>query len=197
MPRLFLSHAWAVDEKGRNNHARVRRVKRALEARGYETWFDDDRIGGNLEHSVADGIETSDAVVVFLTRTYCEKINAAARDPHIRDWCAAEWTYASARQKLLIPVVMDPSMRNPRDWPVGVVLLQLGSRLCADMSGDVVEDGMPQLLRSLQQASILPKAEPSHMSHLGTLASARSSSHVASAPCLVRGASSHSKSGRW
>lgn len=184
MTRLFLSHAWASDERGRDNHARVRRVKRALESHGYETWFDDDRIGGNLEHSVADGIETSDAVVVFLTRAYCEKINAAARDPRIRDWCAAEWTYASARQKLLVPVVMDASMRNPRHWPVGVVLLQLGSRMCADMSGDAVHDGMPSLLRSLEQSGLAPAANDARRGR--GLALSRASSATASAPCLSR-----------
>ena len=135
-PQLFLSHAWARDELGRDNHQRVAQLLSALQRLGWSTWYDEDNIQGNMDASVADGIEGAAAMVVCLTRKYCEKINGNARTPWARDWCLKEWTYANTRRKMLLPVVMEPCMQRPKDWPVGMVLLELGSQLCVDASGD-------------------------------------------------------------
>jgi hypothetical protein len=40
-PKVFLSHAWAKDELGRDNHERVKEMNRLLKMQGMETWFDE------------------------------------------------------------------------------------------------------------------------------------------------------------
>lgn len=156
MGQLFLSHAWCPDELARDNHARVERLLRALEQLGWSTWYDENNIQGNMDASVADGIEAADAVIVCLTRKYCEKINQSARSPWSRDWCLKEWTYANARRKLLVPVIMEPSMKSPRDWPVGTVLLELASQLCVDASYDEIERAAPAIHRLLSRHNLSP-----------------------------------------
>ena len=37
----FLSHNWGRDAQGRDNHARVAKISKALQRRGISTWFDD------------------------------------------------------------------------------------------------------------------------------------------------------------
>ena len=173
MAQLFLSHAWAVDELGRDNHERVERLLRALERLGWSTWFDENNIGGNMDASVADGIEGADAVIVCLTKKYCEKINDSARSQWRRDWCLKEWTYANTRRKLLLPLIMEPCMKRSKDWPVGMVLLELGSTLCADASSDDIEAAATGVHRLLQRYGLTPAR---------TLHKQKS---VASAPCLA------------
>ena len=174
MAQLFLSHAWALDDIGRDNHARVQRLLCALERLGWSTWFDENNIGGNMDASVADGIEQATAVIVCLTKKYCEKINESARSPWRRDWCLKEWTYANTRRKLLLPVIMESCMKNPRDWPVGMVLLELGSTLCVDASSDDVESGALGIHRLLLRYGLTPAK------------ALKRQSAVASAPCLPR-----------
>ena len=44
----FLTHDWGDDELGRSNHARVAEVNRLLKAAGFVTWFDEDRMQGDI-----------------------------------------------------------------------------------------------------------------------------------------------------
>lgn len=41
---------------------------------GVVTWFDADRMTGHVKKAIIQGIDSSDAVVVFLTRTYLDKV---------------------------------------------------------------------------------------------------------------------------
>lgn len=159
MPQLFFSHAWAVDELGRDNHQRVERLLGALRRLGWSTWFDEHNIGGNMDASVAQGLEDATVVVVCLTRKYCEKINQNAKSPWARDWCLKEWTYANTRRKMLVPIIMEPCMASPCDWPVGMVLMELGSQLCVNASSDDVEAAAPAVHRLLCRYGLVPEAQ--------------------------------------
>ena len=44
----FLSHDWGVDSEGRNNHARVSKINKALRDAGVRTWFDEEQMHGAL-----------------------------------------------------------------------------------------------------------------------------------------------------
>lgn len=78
LPRLvFLTHDWGKDELNRSNHDRVKKVNRRLMAEGIKTWFDEDRLVGDIRYQMADGIENSYAMVVFVTRRYMRKVNGA------------------------------------------------------------------------------------------------------------------------
>ena len=45
---VFLSHNWGVDNSGRDNHFRVSLINKELQYIGYKTWFDGDRMKGDL-----------------------------------------------------------------------------------------------------------------------------------------------------
>ena len=46
---VFLSHDWGKDEYGRDNHQRVSLINDELKARGYKTWFDEEKLAGNID----------------------------------------------------------------------------------------------------------------------------------------------------
>ena len=69
----FLSHDWGADEFGRSTpQCRVRCISEAPAA-GLTTWFDADRIQGDMNAAMCDGIDKSRTVVVFITRNYLTK----------------------------------------------------------------------------------------------------------------------------
>lgn len=43
-----------------------------------------------------------------------------------------EWTYANVLNKLIIPIVFEPSLLNIMNWPSGIIQLYLGSTLYID-----------------------------------------------------------------
>lgn len=128
----FLTHDWGKDEDERDNHKRVSRVNAALKARGINTWFDEDRLDGNIRHVMAEAIAQSKIVVTFITGNYRDKVNSGKG----KDNCFFEFNYASNyRSDDIQAVVMEKRMRDPRVW---------GARLGAELGGclyvDMVED---------------------------------------------------------
>ena len=77
---VFLTHDWGKDEHGRDNHARVSEINDALKERGFVTWFDSDRMTGNVPKQMTTGIDHSVLVVVFVTRRYVNKCNVPDND---------------------------------------------------------------------------------------------------------------------
>ena len=71
---IFLSHNWGTDSLGRDNHARVGRVSEALESRGYDTWYDSDDMYGSIPQRMAEGIDNTKLVLVFVTSKYRDKV---------------------------------------------------------------------------------------------------------------------------
>ena len=56
--QLFLSHAWAKDKLGRDNHKRVARLNDGLRARKVATWFDaQGDMAGNTLQAMTNGRE--------------------------------------------------------------------------------------------------------------------------------------------
>ena len=49
---IFLTHDWANDELGRNNHERVKRVYHRLKELGVAAWFDEDAMKGDINATV-------------------------------------------------------------------------------------------------------------------------------------------------
>jgi hypothetical protein len=132
--QLFFSHTWNKDNLDRDNHARVYELAQKIRNCGWSIWIDEENMIGNIDAAMANGIDNAEAVIVCLTEKYCKKINDTARDPRKRDNCLKEWTYTNSRNKLIIPVVMEPCLLNMNDWPPGIVSLQLSSTLYIDGS---------------------------------------------------------------
>ena len=69
-------------------------VNDALKAKGIITWFDGDRMKGNVAMQMAEGIEHSLCIVVFLTKRYESKVGGS----NAGDNCQIEFLYASKKK---------------------------------------------------------------------------------------------------
>ena len=136
---VFLTHDWGEDELGRKNHDRVAKVNLALKAKGIKTWFDSDQMVGDIDDQMVNGIDNTQAVIVFVTQRYMKKVNAA----NALDNCRKEFKYCcqTKTSSLMIPVVMEPRMRDVnKEWK-GLLKMQLGTILYADCADDNGFDG--------------------------------------------------------
>ena len=114
----FLTHDWGTDQYGRNNHDRVARINEDLKKRGFITWFDSDRMIGNIVAQMTSGIDNCQFVIVFITLNYIQKVGGT----NTNDNCQIEFGYAQRRlgASKMISVVMEERVRNPNSW-IGAV----------------------------------------------------------------------------
>ena len=160
-PRVFLSHAWAPDDEGRDTHARAVRFAHHLKRAGLRVWIDDDQIhSGHVDATIADGIEGCPVFVALITRAYCNKVQHGLRERVAHDSCAKEWSCAVVRRRQIVPVIFEPSMRDVAAWPGGVVSLQVGGFLHVDASRDEdLEDAAQTLVRLVSSRSAATAAK--------------------------------------
>ena len=135
---VMITHDWGTDELGRNNHATNIMLNEALKARGFNTWFDDDRMEGDIVQQMADGIEKSACVLVAITQRYMTKVSGT----NDNDNCKIEFGHAQRNKTAakMIPVPIEPRCMNPQAWtgPVGAVL---GGQLYhANLAFDILAD---------------------------------------------------------
>ena len=155
---VFLSHNWGNDQSGRDNHSRVSLINKELQDIGYQTWFDGDRLKGNLFEKMAQGIENTQSVIVFITQKYIDKVNGE----NAGDNCKREFNYAAVKKTSsnMIAVLMEKEMCDTRKWN-GPVALLLSSKMYIDMSGDLkkktyLSQQMNLLKEELQSMGIHP-----------------------------------------
>jgi hypothetical protein len=80
---VFLTHDWG--EKG-VNHSRVSKVNKMLKEKyGLTTWFDEDRMDGDVRTTMTEGIENSMVMIIFVTQRYQGKVIEGGSDN--RDNC--------------------------------------------------------------------------------------------------------------
>lgn len=128
---LFMSHTWRYDELNRDTHQRVKLISNALRELGYTTWFDeDDMVNGNIDISMAEGIDNCDCFIVCLTKNYINKINEASKNMLIRDNCYKEFNYANVSNKIMIPLILEPGINRLS----GIIGLYLGNQYFIDFS---------------------------------------------------------------
>ncbi|RYH14740.1 toll/interleukin-1 receptor domain-containing protein [archaeon] len=129
---VFLTHDWGK-ELGVDNHERVGRINEALKKRGLSTWFDSEKMEGNVKKKMISGIENANCIVVFVTKRYMEKVNG----DNAEDNCQLEFNYASRRKtaRKMVPVVMEARVRDTSQW-VGEVGMVLGGNLYVDLATD-------------------------------------------------------------
>ena len=154
--QLFFSHTWQNDKLGRDNHKRVYDLAKKLEKCGWTIWIDEDDMKGNIDAAMADGIDNAEAIIVCLTENYCIKVNETAKDPRRRDNCLKEWTYANVRNKLMIPVIMEPCLSSITNWPPGVVSLYFGSTLYINGAKEDLNFTTISLIKLLEQYNLQP-----------------------------------------
>ena len=124
----FLSHNWG--EKN-INHQRVHTINVELQKRGLKTWFDENKIDGNIRYKMAEGIDNTKCVVVFITKEYRDKVNGL----DMKDNCKYEFSYAMNQlgSQNMISVIMEPEMKETNKWK-GELGAALGSMLFVDFS---------------------------------------------------------------
>ena len=117
----------------------MKRINDAIKARGVIPWFDEERMIGEIRHKMVEGIENSDVIVVFVTETYRDKVNQIDG----RDNCLFEFKHAFEQKgpKVMIPVVMEPGMRNAREWK-GLLGASLSTHLYIDFSSAFTDDAI-------------------------------------------------------
>lgn len=131
---VFLSHNWGEDELGRDNHYRVSLINKELKAIGFKTWFDEERLTGEIETKISKGIEQTKGVIVFITRKYLKKVASE----NCGDYCRLEFQYASRKKtnKYMVPVIMENCNRDTKEWN-GLIGLHLGGNMYVDMSEEL------------------------------------------------------------
>lgn len=147
---VFLSHCWGDDNEGRDNHARVSLVNQKLKSQGLSTWFDEERMQGNLMDRMCNGIDQARLVICFMTQRYLEKVGSGDS----RDNCRMEFNYAALRKgsNQMLACVMERGMRNTSEWrgPCGMIL---GGELYVDFAEDdaPIEQLVEAVMRRLRE----------------------------------------------
>ena len=134
----------------------MKRINDAIKTHGIVPWFDEERMSGETRQKMVEGIENSDVIVVFVTEAYRDKINSS----NSRDNCLFEFKHAFEQKgpEVMIPVVMEPCMRNAREWK-GLLGASLSTHLYIDFSSAFTDDAIfdakvKELVRSI--AALLP-----------------------------------------
>ena len=158
---LFLSHNWGKDELHRNNHDRVSTINEELKNLGYQTWFDEERMRGDIVNQMADGIEGAQGVIVFITKKYLDKVTGQRAN----DNCRLEFDYAATTKtsEKMIAVVMEKDMRDTSKWKRSVGII-LGGKMFVDMSGEFNEKNyLNQKMKYLQKELEFMGIKPSNI----------------------------------
>ena len=92
MPALQRTHAFVTHDwgEGGRNHALISQINALLKKLGINTWYDEERMSGDIQDAMAEGIENTLCVVVFITSRYYNKVNG--KDS--RDNCRFEFRHA-------------------------------------------------------------------------------------------------------
>jgi hypothetical protein len=151
---VFLTHDWGIDELGRKNHDLVAKINEALKSLGFVTWFDSDRMTGDVEDKMVSGIDNASVIIVFVTQRYMNKVNGSDAN----DNCRKEFKYATKKKSStkMVPVVMEPRMKDNKGHWTGLIMMELGSILYVDFSNDNDFQSAIQLLK----AEILSRTNP-------------------------------------
>ena len=107
--------------RGNGNHDKVSVINKALQKRGLNTWFDEDRMeADSIDDQMTSGIDNTEVVLVFITERYIGKVGGS----NLGDNCKKEFNYAQLHQKGMIAVVMEEACYDKKKWtgPVGMYL---------------------------------------------------------------------------
>ena len=135
--QLFISHAWGKDTLGRDNHIRCKEIYSRLIRSGYNAWFDEYDLYGNIDSSIIKGINNSYIILICLTQKYCEKVNNAIETQIPNDNCFKEWNYSLFKNKIIIPIIMEPIMKDIFLNGDGVIQMYLNSTMFIDMTENI------------------------------------------------------------
>ena len=148
--RVFMSHNWG---KNASVHSKVKMISEVLSGHPeIEVWFDETHMKGNIPLAMANGIDSSDVFLVFVTAEYMDKVASGKHQDNVfREFNYAQETMGQNR---LIPIKFDNVQRK---WwgPVGMIL---GSTLYVDMSKDTIPpSSYEMLISSIKSCGVRPQ----------------------------------------
>ena len=150
---IFLSHDWGEDSI--TNHEKVAKINKALQQLGYITWFDNERMTGDIRDQISHGIENTKCFIACITERYHNKVVHG----NYTDYCRLEFNYASNRVKM-IAIVLDSAMKDTQKWK-GNIGLSLSTKLYVDLTGNIDDQAylkkqLGLLQRMLDEENIKP-----------------------------------------
>ena len=115
----------------------VRRINQELKTSHFETWIDIEQMFENCIEKMAEAVETSDVVLVFVTKEYCES-----------EFCLKEINYAFKKKKIIIPVKVNK-------WfdPSGVVGIIVAELIFVDFFEKDFNESFNKLLNQINKCS--------------------------------------------
>lgn len=140
MKDIFISHSWCKDGLKRNNHTRCKKLADKLIKSGYTVWFDSYDLCGNIDATIMEGINNAKVVLVCLTKKYCDKINNCVSNQVTNDNCYKEWNYSIFKNKIIIPILMEPCMIDIFLTQEGVIQMHLNSMMFINFSKNLNND---------------------------------------------------------
>ena len=148
--RVFLSHNWGKDAAV---HLKVKKIYEMLSNNSdLEVWFDETHLKGNIPLAMANGIDSSDVFLVFVTAEYMDKVASGKHQDNVfREFNYAQETMGQDR---LIPIKFENIQRK---WwgPVGMIL---GSTLYIDMSKEFIPNSSYyQLISTIKSRGVRPQ----------------------------------------
>ena len=154
MPReIFISHCWKNDLIGRDNHKRCLTICNKLIKKGYSTWFDEYDMVGNIDSNIIKGINDCKVMIICLSEAYCEKIEKAIHRQIPNDNCFKEWNYGLFKEKIIIPIIMEPETKNRFLQGEGVVPMYLNTTMFVDFS-ESIDDELDFLYKTLRKHQV-------------------------------------------
>ena len=96
------------------------KINKELQRRGVVTWFDADRMRGDIATQISEGINDSLAVIAFVTNDYVIKVSGKGKNGN-NDTCKLEFRYAYEHKGVddMIVVEMEDT-EKPWIGPVGL-----------------------------------------------------------------------------
>ena len=152
---IFISHAWGYDELERDNHNRCKEIADKLIQNNYGVWFDDYDMHGLIDNAIMKGINNCKIFVLCLTKKYCDKINNAVNNNFLNDNCYKEWNYCLFKQKIIIPVIMEPSMKNIY-LQDGIIQMYLNNTIYIDFSETI---NIEKIIKIININNIFPNKQ--------------------------------------
>jgi methionine synthase II (cobalamin-independent) len=106
---IFLTHDWGYDELGRWNHERVARIAAELTALGFRVWFDGEQMRGDITKKMAEGIDGSACVLIFVTLRYINKASGDGENGDVDNWYVWATEHAAPETPELLPHLSPPT----------------------------------------------------------------------------------------
>jgi len=147
----FLSYAWGKEQA---THYKVLNIGERLRKQDVRVWLDADQMIGDTSSAMANGIDHSRSMVVFITEEYVNKVNGKGAKGSAEN-CLAEFTYGGSNGlDYLIPVVLEKKMLDQKLW-VGTFGLRIGKTLIfIDLSGaSTFDEELKELSKEIEHRS--------------------------------------------